>query len=233
MKKAVSGPLRGSRGGWLTAALLYGAALPGAQAAGGHHALEDAALLETGKCQVEVWSDRYNGGQRSLWHVGPACRVGPVELGLNFDRAREDGMGRTGSVVSQLKWATPLNDRWSTGLVLGAGWQDRSPGYLGSSLIVPLTWQPADRWMVHANAGRDFRHRQPDSNRAGLGVEWAATSAWTLVGERFREGGAGFYRLGTRWSLDPSLSIDLSRASGLGGGAPAWWTLGVNWVFDR
>ena len=64
------------------------AAVSSAQAAGGHHAVDDAALLEPGQCQVETWFDHELGGERRLLHVGPGCRVGAVEFGLNFDRAR-------------------------------------------------------------------------------------------------------------------------------------------------
>jgi hypothetical protein len=29
------------------------------------------------------------------------------------------------------------------------------------------------------------------------------------------------------------VNVDLSRARSLGAAAPAWWTLGLTWAFDR
>jgi hypothetical protein len=84
---------------------------------------------------------------------------------------------------------------------------------------------------VHGNVGRDFQRAQPDSSRAGIAVEWTASAAWSLVAERFGEGGSDFWRAGARWNITPSASVDFSRARALGGAA--WWTLGFSWVFER
>jgi hypothetical protein len=203
------------------------------RAAGGHHAVDDAALLEPGQCQLETWWDRESGGARTLLHAGPACRVGPVEVGLNFDRVRLGGAGTTSTAGAQVKWARSVRDGWSAGVVFGIGAQDRSPGYLGSTLLVPVTWQTTETLLTHLNVGRDFRNGHPGSNRAGLALEWSPLTAWSFVAERFRESGTNFWRAGARWSFHPSMSLDFSRARGLGGSAPAWWTLGLTWVFDR
>jgi len=203
-----------------------------ARAAGGHHAVDDASILEPGQCQVESWADREAGGARSLQHVGPACRVGGVELGLNVDRVLLAGAGIT-SVGPQLKWATALDERFSAGLVLSTAWQDHAPRHVGSTLVVPLTWQAADTLLVHLNAGRDFRRHEADSARAGAALEWAPRADWSFVAERFHESRADYWRAGARWLLAPAVNIDLSRARGLGAAAPAWWTLGLTWTFDR
>lgn len=213
-------------------AALLATALP-VRAAGGHHAVDDAALLDPGQCQIETWLDHETGGARMLLHAGPACRVGAVELGLNLDRVRLDGSGTTTVAGAQLKWARAIGDGWSTGVVVALAGQDRSPRYLGSGLVVPVTWQATEALLTHVNVGRDFRHGEPDTNRAGVALEWAALNTWSFVAERFREGGANFWRAGARWSLTPSTNVDLSRAQGLNGSAPAWWTLGLTWVFDR
>ena len=61
---------------------------PKAWAAGGHYAVDDAVILEPEACQVEFWIDKAADGRGTLLHAGPACRVGPVELGLNLDGVR-------------------------------------------------------------------------------------------------------------------------------------------------
>lgn len=237
--RAVPGRSRRSRRlaprpGLRAAATLLGLALHEAQAAGGHHAVDDAALLEPGQCQVETWADRERGGARTLVHVGPACRVGPVELGLNLDRMRQTGEGAVAVAGPQLKWAVPLTTSLSAGVALAAAWQDGSgPRFAGSTVVFPLTWQAAETLAVHVNLGRDFRRQGADTNRSGAALEWAATPQWSLVAERFRESAANFGRLGARYAVNDAVSVDLSHARGLSGGAPAWWTLGLNWTFER
>ena len=216
------------------AAALLGLALHEAHAAGGHHAVDDAALMEPGQCQVETWADRERGGARTLVHVGPACRVGPVELGLNLDRVRQAGEGTLSVAGPQLKWATPITESLSAGVALAAAWQDGSgPRFAGSTVVLPLTWQATETLAVHVNLGRDFRRNGPDMNRSGAALEWAATPQWSLVAERFRESAANFRRLGARYAVNDALSVDLGHARGLSGSAPAWWTLGLNWTFER
>lgn len=215
------------------AAALLGIALQEAHAAGGHHAVDDAVILEPGQCQVETWADRERGGGRTLVHFGPACRIGPVELGLNLDRTRTRGSDAVVVGGPQLKWAAPLSASVSAGVVVAANWQDNRPHFIGSTVVFPLTWQATQSLAVHANLGRDFRHQGPSLSRSGASLEWTATPQWMLVAERFRESQGNFWRMGARYTVSDALSLDLSQARGLAGGAPPWWTLGLNWSFVR
>src|SRR5262249_11293269 len=89
---------RGRLGG-LAAALVAGPAL----AMGGHFDVDDATVLAPGRCQVELWA--LHGENARLGHVGPACRVGPVELGLVAERVSDDE--RHANIVgAQVKWVT-------------------------------------------------------------------------------------------------------------------------------
>ena len=203
-----------------------------AHAAGGHHSVDDAAILDPGQCQVETWFDHAESGSAHLWHVGPACRVGPVELGLNFDAIRTDSGERTSVGGVQVKWARPLTEKISIGAVVAAAWQDRSPHFVGTSVVIPLTWQATETLQLHVNAGRDFLADAPDADHAGVAAEWSASQQWSFVAERFRELHADRWRLGARRNLNEKISVDLSRAQGLGH-APTSWTVGLNWVFDR
>ncbi len=212
---------------------MLGIALQPAHAAGGHHAVDDAAILEPDQCQVETWADRERGGGRTLVHLGPACRLGPVELGLNLDHTRWAGSDTSVTAGPQVKWATQITESLSVGVVLLATWQDTRPRLAGSTVVLPLTWQPVDGLAVHVNLGRDFRRQGPDLNRGGAALEWAASPRWSLVAERFRESEANFWRLGARYAVSDALSLDLSQARGLAGAAPAWWTIGLNWAFQR
>jgi hypothetical protein len=217
----------------LVASILSIAAAWQAQAAGGHHAVDDAAILEPSQCLIEAWADRESGGGRTLLHLGPACRVGAVELGLNFDRTHGTATDSVTAVGPQIKWARALDEHFSAGVVAWTAWIDRSPGHIGSTVVIPLTWQPVETVLVHLNAGRDFRRHDDDRSRVGAALEWAPLPAWLFVVERFRESRTDFWRMGARWAVTPSLYIDLSRACGVGGSAPSWATLGASWVFDH
>jgi hypothetical protein len=204
-----------------------------AYAAGGNHFVDDAAMLAPGHCQVEVWGDRERNGNRKLLHAGPACRAGPVELGFNLDHTSVRGVGNVTVAGPQMKWTRALNDSFSAGVVVAAGWQDNLPRFLGTTVVFPVTWQAGTAVLLHANLGWDFRHRSSDTLRAGVSAEWTPLPAWSLVAERFRESDTNFWRAGVRYAVSPQVSIDLNRAGGLNGASHPWWTVGLTRLFAR
>ena len=199
-------------------------------AAGGHFAVDDAAILDVGTCLIETWWERVDHAG-SLLHLGPACRVGPVELGVNCDRVQpRDGAPQT-PVSAQAKWVVAIDDRVSVGLAGLVAWQGSAPRYAAANLYAPLTLRVADALLLNLNVGRDWVRDVPTRWRVGASLEWQATPAWTIIGERFRQYGGDFARLGVRWQQSDSLSFDLSRAGGLSGSEIRTWTLGANWTF--
>lgn len=213
-------------------ALAWLAAAP-SHAAGGHHAVDDAAILDPGQCQIEAWADRQAGGSRSLAHVGPGCRVGPMEISLNLERSRARGGATEASAGPQLKWAGGIADGLSWGAAASTTLRDRSPHRLGGTLVLLGSWQPGATTSIHLNAGRDFLRGGEDGSRSGVAIEWMPSPAWSFVAERFRDGGVNAWRVGARCSLSAAWSADLSRAGGLHDQAAAWWTLGLSRVFQR
>ncbi|MEJ6021173.1 hypothetical protein [Ramlibacter sp. PS4R-6] len=199
-------------------------------AAGGHHAVDDAALMERGQCQFEAWADGYRGGQAS-WHLGPACRVGAWELGVNIDRAGLPGEPAQRTFSPQGKWATDIAPAVSAGIVLTATWQGGR--YAGFQPLVPVTWQAHPQVAVHVNAGRDIPHHAAGRNLAGAALEWTPQSAWSFVAERFNDATGRAARVGARWQPHPSLSIDVSHARSFGDARGHWWTLGATYVIER
>ena len=215
---------------WMAAGLLATAA----HAAGGHHAIDDAALLDEGQCSLEAWGERQHGGGRTLAHVGPSCRVGAVELGLNIDREKFSGQPHTTLVSPQLKWAVGLTEAVSVGLVGSVGYiTSPSTQRTGSTLVVPLTWRATPTLTAHANWGRDFVRSQPNKPRGGVALEWAPIAEGSLVVERFLQSDVHSARLGARWAVAPGLSLDVSRARAFGSGQASTVTVGVNWEFER
>lgn len=202
-----------------------------ASAAGGHHAVDDAEILEAGRCKVDGWFTQARGER--LRHAGTDCRVGPVELGLSAEYLR-DGKASETSYGLEVKWAREWLPGLSAGVSLDAGWQARArPRYRATTLVGLLTWAPQDDVALHLNLGREFGHHAPDENRWGVAAEWTARPGWTLVAERYQEQGTQFARAGVRWAINDAWGVDLSRAQRLAGPAPSNWTVGLSWQFDR
>ena len=95
-----------------------------------------------------------------------------------------------------------------------------------------MTLRLADSLWLNVNVGQDWLRDRPSRGRSGASLEWKATPAWTLIGERFRQFGDDFARLGVRWQQSRSFGVDLGRAAALGAGSVRTWTLGANWTFD-
>jgi hypothetical protein len=231
--------VRNSRGPWSLCgrarawALLAGSfSATAVIAAGGHHALDDAVILEPGNCQLESWLSRSDDRQRLL-HAGAGCRVGPLEIGVAAENARQAGASDTGYGL-QAKWATELVPGFNAGLSISGGWQARMrPRYQGSTLSGLFSWFPRDDLALHLNLGRDFVHRDADLNRSGVSVEWTARPGWSITAERYLEAQTHFVRAGMRWAISEAWSVDLSRAHRLRGPGESNWTLGATWQFPR
>ncbi|WP_172672190.1 hypothetical protein [Variovorax paradoxus] len=207
----------------------------GAQAAG-HFDVDDAGMLDPGQCQYETWWGRTGVEPVTGFHFGPACRVGPVELGLNFDRLSVQGV-RSVTGGPQLKWTflgqagdAPLSAAVSMGTVSDL----KHGGRIGGQFVVPVTWRPAASLQLHANLGADWAQgtgaRTP---RGGLAVEWALDDAVSLIAERNRASGVWTSRIGGRFSLTPLISVDISasRTRPAGGRSVTGFVVGLNHEF--
>lgn len=203
-----------------------------AHAAGGHFDVDDATTLAPGQCQVETWFARAPAVGASLWHLGPACRVGPVELALNLDRAEAAASRRT-LVGPQMKWATdPALGPVSAGLVAGALVDAARGGGTGWTVYAPLTWNLDPRVALNLNLGIDRDAGGHRTRRLGASGEWALHDRVTLLAERVRFGDEWVSRLGARFALTDTLSLDLSAAR-LGPAATRALTIGLNHEFTR
>ncbi len=206
-----------------------------AHAAGGHFDVDDATVAETGHCQYETWLARAPSARTTLFHVGPACRVGPVELGVNLDHA-ETRSEHHDSLGPQLKWvADPLIDKLSAGVVVAAAFDVKHGGRPWKTAYVPLTWWVADRLWVHANAGADWAASGERTRRLGLSAEWAASDRLTVIAERITYASSWTSRLGARVTLTEAISVDFSAARFSSGaaGASRVYVIGLNHDFAR
>lgn len=201
--------------------------------AAGHFAVDDAAILDEGQCQVEVWTEHDQRARRRLLHLGPACRKGPFEVGLNVDRTSITGAVTTDILGPQLKWAHSVTSSVSLGIVAGAFWQIGPTRYLGPTFYVPLSWRVTDAVQVDVNVGRDYPRGLASHSRDGIAIAWQADPNWRVIAERFKQSDDNFVRLGLRRQVNASLNIDFSNARSLRAGTLNWWSLGLNWTFDR
>jgi hypothetical protein len=209
-----------------------------ARAAGGHFDVDDATVLDPGHCQYETWIARTPGAALTFFHLGPACRVGPIEIGMNIDRYRS-GL-RTGSDVDeshtnvgpQLKMvADPLFGRVSAGVAWNASFDVTHGGKPYQSAYVPVTWWAAERLWLHANAGADWLPSGEHTRRLGLSAEWSANDRWSFIAERITFYRDWTSRIGARFNLNDSISIDFSVAR-TGPDAIRMYVIGLNHDFD-
>lgn len=201
--------------------------------AGGHFDVDDAGTLGPGQCQYETWVTRIEVEPANVFHFGPACRVGPFELGLNFDRiSTPDGRQRT--LGPQIKWTffgdgAPLN----AALGWNATYDLTRHGKPGRQVLVPVTWRATESLNVHANVGLDWSPIDGASTRRrGIATEWAVDGRMSLIAERNRAAGSWTSRAGLRFGLTPLIGLDISASRTTPQGVRSF-VIGLNHEFSR
>jgi hypothetical protein len=150
---------------------------------------------------------------------------------LNLDGARLPGEPSSRAVAPQAKWASEIAPGWAAGVVLVLNTADGR--YASFQPVGLVTWQASAQLQVHLNARRDLPPGGGARTIAGAAAEWAPSRRFSFVAERFNDTAGRAVRAGMRWTHDPGFSVDLSRARALGDARGRWWTVGVNYVFDR
>lgn len=209
--------------GWMAAASAF--------AAGGHHAVDDANTLPAGRCEQEDWFSREHRGERML-HAGFNCGVGPVELGVAAEHARDGGASATAWNL-EAKWARKVVEGLNVGFDVQPVWQaHQRHRYAATRFAALASWSPQAPWCLHLNLGHDYVRAGRDFAHWGVGVDWEPAERWTFTGEAFAEQGTRFVRAGARWAAGEHVTIDFSRAQRIGGAGPSNFTLGVTFGFD-
>lgn len=199
-----------------------------AHAAGGHFDVDDAVMLEPAHCQYEAWLARAPSGPSAatLLHFGSGCRVGQVELALNIDRLSIDAERRT-LAGPQVKWVTEVSAGFAAGWVWSATFDLRSGGRPAHALYAPLTWAANDALAFNVNVGADWNAAGVRTRRLGASGEWGVRDGLLLIAERAQLGGGWISRLGARFTLTDSISIDVSAAR-VEGGSGRVYVVGLN-----
>ena len=203
-----------------------------ARAAGGHFDVDDASMLDQGACQLESWWWRMPSAAATVVHLGPSCRIGPVEAGIVAERVGVAGVRRH-QLGPQLKWVTEaLVDQLSAGLVWSASYDLTNGGRPAQTLYAPFTWRAAETLWLHANVGTDRAVDGMRWRRQGVSVEWAASERFTVIVERIQIARDWTSRIGGRIGIDDTLSLDLSVARS-GPQAERVYVVGLNQTFSR
>ena len=204
-----------------------------AMAAGGHHAVDDAAMPSRSNCKIEGWVSSEDSGER-LAHAGSGCRVGPVELNAAATYAREHEGGSRPATALQGKWATDVARGFSADCCWPAAGR-RTPSRLDGRHGIHL---------VHLDAAR----RPGVPYERGPRLREPRRQTWTIrawpwngpprrdgrsLAERFVQLQTQYLRGGLRWAVNEAWTIDLSRAHSLSGRFGSIWTIGTSWQCDR
>ncbi|RYY91275.1 MAG: hypothetical protein EOO24_31755, partial [Comamonadaceae bacterium] len=166
--------------------------------------MDDAGTLDPGQCQYEAWASRTGTepATRGL-HIGPACRVGPLEVGLSVDRLAVRGERSVNFAGPQLKWTffgQGANAPLAAALSASATFDITRGGRAGGQVMVPVTWRALDNVQLHANLGADWAL---GSGAHGAQAEWAVGERVSLIAERNRAFDQWTSRVGVRFSLTP------------------------------
>ncbi len=217
------------------AAMVLGMSFGGNTMASGHFDVDDAYLLDPGQCQYETWFSRTRVEPAQNFHFGPACRIGPVEVGLAFDRGSSEGSPRGSNLGPQVKWAFLGGSEapFSAALAWSATYNLSTHGRPGRQLLLPVTWRAAENLRVHVNLGADWSTVESvHTSRRGAAVEWALDERLSLIAERNRANRLWTSRLGARFNLTQLVSVDISAARSNPGGA-RMFVIGLNQEFSR
>ncbi len=201
-----------------------------AQAAGGHFDVDDASVLAPGRCQYELWANRAVRADATGLHLGPSCRLGPFEIGIDLERGWLGGDANN-TAGPHLKWVYPVSGSLAVGAVAGTAFDLRNTGGAVQAFYLPATWTVTPNWAVNVNLGWDHSN-DGSTHRAGASAEWSPNPKTTVIGEHVRTGGASVSRLGVRFLLADGVSVDLSAAR-VSTREGRLFTVGVNHDFAR
>jgi hypothetical protein len=172
-------------------------------------ATDDAAVVTSKTCQLEVWN-RSVRGAHALW-AQPACNfTGNLELSFGAARVQSDSAETSGIAALQAKTVLAASDDGgsSFGMLAGAGRESGSPhgrsafqSYYAKALA---SWYPRDDLQFDFNLGAANTYGLGTFALAGAAVQYAIVSNVQLLAEALRdEPRGGKYQVGARYIVVP------------------------------
>lgn len=216
--------------GGMTLPLALLAAGP-ANAAGGAHVIDDAAVETPGTCHLESWLTLT--GEGGLANSSPACtRMAWPNLEIGGFVAH----GWTGDADDTLIGVSPKLKLRSeehgvgVGIATSLGYGIDRGRFESASVIVPVTIPAGTRLRFNLNAGWQWvRTGQGHDAFAGAQVEYALKPNLGLMAEAFaRDTGKPGGQVGVRWTTGKGrVDVDLLAGRYVDGATPTAITLGV------
>ena len=205
---------------------------PDAVGSGGHYVVDDAALVEPGRCAVEAWYSRGGSDAQELV-AEPACNLtGNLELTLALSRFRADNGWDTGvGFEAKTLFRTPAIGSWGWGLVGRSDWSDGLGRHESVELYAPVTFMVNDHVMVHLNGGGIIERNDSNALTWGAALDVAVAHDLHLIAEGFgTHRGDTQYQLGLR-SIIGSGHVDLGYGWAGSDTSDNWFTVGFAWAF--
>ena len=199
---------------------------------------DDAAVADTGTCQIEAWYERDRRGHAIV--ANPACGAAKgLEIGAGIGRDRTDGESTTVYALGA-KWV-PESGRFGSPLgTLDLGLRvatTRAHGHASDHGVFLLaTLEAAPKLAVHVNAGvvRDaVLHVNGTLLFAALA--WSAGErtllfAEALASDRSAVFGGAVRTVGARWWLvKDTLGLDFTASKQAGSDSGTRWGIGFGW----
>lgn len=189
--------------------------------------VDDAAITDAGRCQLESWARHTDAGAE--WTAVPACTFADTEwsLGLSHQQAASStqwalGAKRVLRDIDQRRWGLAL----SAGI--GSDWRHLRDDDWGINAPLTLALGARDRTLLHLNLGW-ARTAGAHGRTDGIGLEIVTAPHWSLLAETAldatRQRSSQF---GMRHELWRGASVDLLAGRVHHQRDGHWITLGFN-----
>ncbi|MDB5685452.1 MAG: hypothetical protein JWR77_41 [Rhizorhabdus sp.] len=213
-----------------------GLAPSSAQAAGGAHVIDDAAVETPGTCHIESWASGYRRDE-GFANVGIGCtptQAPDLELGGYVAHDWSPQGDDTTIGVSPKLVLRSADHGIGIGIGGSIGFGIDRGRFESAALIMPFTIAVNDRLRLNANAGWQWiRADHAHELLLGAQAEFVVARDLGLMVESFaRDEGRAGAQAGLRWTVaGGDMDIDLLAARYIDGKTPTALTLGLTWRY--
>lgn len=199
---------------------------------GAHYQVEDAVIVDSGRCAADAWYQRLDSDHQSLNLEANCNPTGVMEFTLGASRVDTGAEWRTDlALEGKTLLRTPVVGGWGLGLHAASTWSDGLDEHETLALTVPLTVVPNDRVAVHLNAGAAYQANDRDVGTWGVAVDVGVSENLHLIGEGYgTHHGDPTWQVGLRQRLGQA-TIDLSYGREEHNDEEDWITFGLGWRF--
>jgi hypothetical protein len=203
-----------------------------AMGAGGHYAVDDAVLVDPGRCLIEAWHARADRNNTD-YTVLPACNpAGKLELGMGLSRIQE-----AGDYDTQVEFYAKTVARevqlgsYGWGVAVSSTWGGALQRSESAAAYVPLSVHLIEPLLLHFNAGWADERGADHAAIWGSGADYSLAPRVNLIAEIYgtHRGGTEL-QAGLRYSAGAGV-VDLSYGRARATGRDDWVTVGVGWNF--